>query len=162
MKDDSMRALLSTTSRKQLELVEYLIQRPHQTFKEIEHALNYNHKTIVKHIEDINLIISPCAIKKNVNNEIYIQFTDNCKIEYLYACFLKNNLEFNIIHKIIFNTNNTYLSLSTELYVNESTLRRVINKISTHLSNSLGFVIDTATLTLRVMRKRLSILLHII
>ncbi|MBO0470286.1 helix-turn-helix domain-containing protein [Enterococcus sp. DIV0242_7C1] len=139
-----MRNILSKSLQRRLSLIDYLFVYRSNSLKRIENELGYNTVTLLKDISDINEMISPCKITKAPNNEYMIFFPNDTNIEYIYSCFLKNSPEFSLLHKLITGSFDSLESLSTELFISESTLRRLIRRINSHLQPDYHFEISTS------------------
>ncbi|MEI5994368.1 helix-turn-helix domain-containing protein [Candidatus Enterococcus mansonii] len=139
-----MRNILSVPLQRRLKLVDYLFVYQAKRLNHIQEDLNYNTVTLLKDISDINEMIHPCKIIKTPNYEYILFFPNNTNIEYIYSCFLKNCLEFSLLHKLITRSFDSLESLSTELFISKSTLRRLIRRVNSHLRSDYNFEIDTS------------------
>ncbi|MDZ5759265.1 helix-turn-helix domain-containing protein [Carnobacterium maltaromaticum] len=141
-----MKNILSANHLRQVTLVEFLVKKNNTPQQDVIKLLNYNKNTFYRDVETINTYAAPIQIQLGQNVTLFIPM--NYSIGYFYSCVLFDSVEFTIIETLFFNENYSINELSEKLFISSATLRRLIKKINTELSNA-HFHIDTQTLKIR-------------
>ncbi|MBS7577961.1 MULTISPECIES: helix-turn-helix domain-containing protein [unclassified Enterococcus] len=98
-------------------------------------------------IKKINSIITPNYFE-TTKSSLNLVTVKSENISNIYANFLKNNIYFNILEKLFFNSQLTIFDLSQELFLSLSTLKRKLSELRKILS---PFNIEIKTRPLRVV-----------
>lgn len=127
--------------QRQLSLLEFILSTPDSTATSICRNLDCTPRTFAGDVVAVNNLISPVSIIRNNRGHYSLDFPDNCNLEYVYSCFLKSSLEFQILTRIILQENYNYSSLAEDFFISESTIRRTIKRMNKILEKN-GFSIS--------------------
>lgn len=124
-----MRKILQNQQLRQLEIVEFLLDKQSVLLKDVSQELYISEKTIRKDIRAINHIFSPIEISAN-GEGISLVIPNNYSIDFIYSCFLEQSLEYSIAEYCFFYPNMTIEKLAKEYQVSDSTIRRTLNRLN--------------------------------
>lgn len=148
-----MKQILSSKSRRQLELLELLLENDAITLTKASEILGIPTKTLKVDLNDLELLFDQMTIETSKKNGISLSTEPSfCKAT-IYQTFLKNSLEFQIIERL-FSQNTTINELAETLYISISTTKRMISRINKVLQLE-GFSIQLKDL--KIMGDPLSI-----
>lgn len=100
--------------------------------------------TIISTIESLNQIIHPSHIKAS-NNDLSLVIPAHDSYDYCMSKILEDSIELTILEKMFFTEKHSYLSLSEELFISESTFRRTVSQLNERLEH-FNIVIRTRPL----------------
>lgn len=136
-----LKEILSSRSKRQLELVELLADNDWLSFTRASESLNVPVKTLKSDIVELETVLSPATIE---SSKIYgIRLATNfgfCKT-IIYQKFIKNSVEFQLIEKIFLHNFSTIVDLANDLYISVSTIKRIVLRVN-QLLQIEGFTIN--------------------
>lgn len=138
---DNMRQILSSKTRRQLELVELLFENEWITFVKASERLKVPTKTLKADINELDLLFNEIKIKISKKHGINLVVDSNFSRANIYQTFLKNSIEFQIIQNIFVNNYTCMLDLANELFISISTLKRIVSRINKVIQVE-GFVVN--------------------
>ena len=125
-----MRRILSYRDLRHLRLVEILnLRREMMQLKTISQMLDVPIRTIHSDIRNLNSYIAPFIIV-TATTGIALEIPENYSIRYIYKKILENSLEYQLLNFAFLNEAMSMEKLSDELFISESTTKRVIKKIN--------------------------------
>lgn len=133
------KSLLSKQHGRQLKLLEFFSKNTHGTAEILRDLTNCEHGTLKNDIEILNTYINPSVIKYQ-NKQFCLILKGNMNYFSLFSKLLQNSLEVSIIEAIFFEKNCSFNSLAVKLFVSNSTLRRIINKLNESLKEEDIFI----------------------
>ncbi|MEI5993761.1 helix-turn-helix domain-containing protein [Candidatus Enterococcus mansonii] len=136
-----MKEILSSRSRRQLELMELLADHDWVTFALASESLNVPVKTLKSDIIELEALLAPATIE--ASKKYGIRLATNfgfCKTS-IYQKFLKNSVEFQLIEKIFLHNFSTIIDLADDLYTSVSTIKRIVLRVN-QLLQVEGFTIN--------------------
>lgn len=126
-------SLISKKNYQYISLVNLLFQTS-PTIDEVLDYLDVTRNTLISLIDNLNSIIDPATIEIN-QNTLCLSFDHSTTYDEIISNILKETLEYNILLTIFFKETHSYLSLSEELFISESTIRRNIKELNETLAN---------------------------
>ncbi|MCB5952823.1 helix-turn-helix domain-containing protein [Enterococcus sp. BWT-B8] len=108
------------------------------------YELNISKSTFANIINELNEIIYPIQIKY-YQNTIKLIRPPEYSFDFCIAQILKNSLEYSIMELLFFEQHPTYLAISDELFVSESTIKRIIGSIRPKLKE-IDIILQTKPL----------------
>lgn len=136
-----MKEILSTKSKRQLELMELLIDNEWVSFNIASIQLSAPVKTIKSDSMELNTIFAPTSIETSKKYGIRLTVDPTFSKATIYQKFLVNSIEFQLIEKIFLHNFSTINDLADDLYTSISTIKRLVSRINQTLQLS-GFVIN--------------------
>lgn len=136
-----MKEILSSRSKRQLELVELLADNDWVSFNAASESLNVPVKTLKSDIIELESLLVPATIESS--KKYGIRFATNfgfCKTS-IYQKFIKNSVEFQLIEKIFLHNFSTIIDLADDLYTSVSTIKRIVLRVN-QLLQIEGFTIN--------------------
>ncbi|MGX7243833.1 helix-turn-helix domain-containing protein [Enterococcus quebecensis] len=136
-----MKEMLSSRSKRQLELMEILADNEWVTFITASESLNVPVKTLKSDIVELEALLAPATIESSKKYGIRLATNFGfCKTS-IYQKFLKNSVEFQLIEKIFLHNFSTIIDLADDLYTSVSTIKRIVQRVNQHLQIE-GFTIN--------------------
>lgn len=123
-----MRRILNNNLRRQLEIVECLVEFEIQTIGELQQSIDVDEKTIKKDIQIINNLIEPVKVESDQLN-YQIIWPEKWGINHVYAKFLEVSLEFQVLELVIIEEKFNYSDLAERFFISISTLRRMLSRM---------------------------------
>lgn len=138
---DTLKEILSSRSKRQLELIELLADNDWVPFTAASEKLAIPIKTLKSDIIELETLLAPATIESSKKYGIRLTTTINfCKTS-IYQKFLKNSVEFQLIEKIFMHNFSTIVDLSNNLYISVSTIKRMVQRVN-QLLQLEGFTIN--------------------
>lgn len=137
--------ILSNKLKRQLHLLELLFEEETYRFQDIEKKLSCSAKTLRNDLTDINSYAKEIHIKMDRDVGVTVTIAPHVTEDYIYQTILKESIEFRFLEAILLTRYRSYLELCEELFISESTLRRIVKKINQ--------VLKTHKLTIRGLIK---------
>ncbi|MGX6962789.1 helix-turn-helix domain-containing protein [Vagococcus xieshaowenii] len=132
--------LLSDRDRLCIQLIKMLKERNY-TYEELCKMFDISRNNLNKLISDLNAIIGePIILIQKV--DITLNINNNLSYDGCISKILSQSLEYHLLEQIFFNEDMSYLTLSLELFVSESTIRKIIARLNEKLA-----LMDCAILT---------------
>lgn len=122
--------MLSNKLKRQLHLLELLFEKETYRFQDIEKKLSCSAKTLRNDLTDINSYAKEIHIKMDRDVGVTIMIAPHITEDYIYQTILKEAIEFRFLEAVVLNHYDSYLELCEELFISESTLRRIVKKIN--------------------------------
>ncbi|WP_375179323.1 helix-turn-helix domain-containing protein [Enterococcus rotai] len=136
-----MKEILSSRSKRQLELMELLADNDWVTFPTASEILNVPVKTLKSDIIELEALLAPTTIESSKKYGIRLAANfDFCKTS-IYQKFIKNSVEFQLIEKIFLHNFSTIIDLADDLYTSVSTIKRIVLRVN-QLLQIEGFTIN--------------------
>ncbi|MGX7150115.1 helix-turn-helix domain-containing protein [Enterococcus ureasiticus] len=136
-----MKEILSSRSKRQLELVELLADNDWVPFIVASESLNVPVKTLKSDIIELESLLAPATIESSKKYGIrFARSFDFCKTS-IYQKFIKNSVEFQLIEKIFLHNFSTIVDLADNLYTSVSTIKRIVLRVN-QLLQVEGFTIN--------------------
>ncbi|MBO0475276.1 helix-turn-helix domain-containing protein [Enterococcus ureasiticus] len=136
-----MKEILSSRSKRQLELVELLVDNDWVPFTAASESLNVPVKTLKSDIIELEALLAPATIESS--KKYGIRFATSfgfCKTS-IYQKFIKSSVEFQLIEKIFLHNFSTIVDLADDLYTSVSTIKRIVLRVN-QLLQIEGFTIN--------------------
>lgn len=136
-----MKEILSSRSKRQLELVELLVDHDWVPFSVASESLNVPVKTLKSDIIELETLLAPATIESS--KKYGIRFATSfgfCKTS-IYQKFIKSSVEFQLIEKIFLHNFSTIVDLADDLYTSVSTIKRIVLRVN-QLLQIEGFTIN--------------------
>lgn len=125
-----MRKILSLQDSRILKLIEFLYDKDELFMGDLCNKLDVSPKTLKRDIEHARLILFPIDIKVSGHKGVKIIIPSNYSIKYIYSALLSESLEYSVLEKIFLCETYTVETLSEDLFLSSSSLRRMVNKIN--------------------------------
>lgn len=136
-----MKEILSSRSKRQLELMELLADNDWLTFNTASETLNVPVKTLKSDIVELGALLAPTTIESSKKYGIrLVSNFDFCKTS-IYQNFIKHSVEFQLIEKIFLHSFSTITGLAEDLYISVSTIKRIVLRVN-QLLQIEGFTIN--------------------
>ncbi|WP_086314529.1 hypothetical protein A5821_002106 [Enterococcus sp. 7F3_DIV0205] len=136
-----MKEILSSRSKRQLELMELLADNDWVTFTTASETLNAPVKTLKSDIIELETLLAPATIESSKKYGIRLATNFGfCKTS-IYQKFIKNSVEFQLIEKIFLHNFSTIVDLADDLYTSVSTIKRIVLRVN-QLLQIEGFTIN--------------------
>ncbi|EOH95070.1 hypothetical protein UAW_02149 [Enterococcus haemoperoxidus ATCC BAA-382] len=136
-----MKEILSSRSKRQLELMELLADNDWVTFSTASEALSAPVKTLKSDIIELETLLAPATIESSKKYGIRLATNFGfCKTS-IYQKFIKNSVEFQLIEKIFLHNFSTIVDLADDLYISVSTIKRIVLRVN-QLLQIEGFTIN--------------------
>lgn len=142
-----MKQILSSKTRRQLELVELLFENDWITFVKASELLAIPTKTLKTDLNEVELLIDHITIETSKKYGIRLNVDPVLSIANIYQIFLRNSVEFQIIETIFSNHFNSMVELAEELFISISTLKRIVSRVNKTLQLE-GFNINLKKMAL--------------
>lgn len=110
-------------------------------------AFDTSRLTVVSTIDSLNQIIHPSEVK-TINDHFSLFIPTDDSYDYCVSKILTDSIELTVLEKIFFEETHSYLSLAEELFLSESTFRRIIAQLNARLD---FFNITIKTRPLRII-----------
>lgn len=131
-----MRHLLNSSSQRQLSFMELLFENNQWTTVDATaRILNCSSRSLRSDIQAINQRFPPFNITVSIKKGIRLTWPKNFSIDYIYAIFLKESIEFRLLCTLLLDETLSIDALADHLYLSESTIKRMILRINTHLDS---------------------------
>ncbi len=127
---NNMLTILSNKLKRQLYLFELLFERETYRFQEIEKRLNCSSKTLRNDLNDLNSYAKEIMINMDRDSGVTVTIASHLTEDYIYRTILKESIEFRFLEAILLHPFTSYLELCEELFISESTLRRIVKKVN--------------------------------
>ena len=137
-----MRDLLSNHARRQLTLLEYLIEHPVATLAQISDATGYASRTLWQDAKEANSYLEPIKIEATQNG-LQLVVPQGCSVRTIYNRLLGQSKEYNLLEYLFLHEGETLEELAESLFLSLSTLRRMIVQMNKTLEKS-GILISTS------------------
>ena len=136
-----MKDILSSRSKRQLELVELLADNDWVTLATASETLNAPVKTLKSDMIELEALLAPTTIEASKKYGIRLAANyDFCKTS-IYQKFIKNSVEFQLIENIFLHSFSTIIDLADNLYTSVSTIKRIVLRVN-QLLQLEGFTIN--------------------
>ncbi|MEY8446175.1 helix-turn-helix domain-containing protein [Enterococcus ratti] len=122
--------ILSKKMKRQLLLLELLFEGETYRFQDLEHRLNCSSKTLRNDLMDIDSYAKEIKIHTDRENGIFAEIAPHVTEEYIYRIIMNEAIEYHFLESIVLNKYTNYLELAEKLFISESTLRRMVNRIN--------------------------------
>lgn len=136
-----MKAIFSSRTRRQLELLELLADADWVTFPRASKILNVPVKTLKSDIIELEALLTPTTIETSKKYGLRLATNLDFCISSIYQKFLKNSIEFQLIEKIFLHNFSTIIDLADDLYISISTIKRIVQRVNQQLQLE-GFTIN--------------------
>lgn len=138
---DIMKEVLSSRSKRQLELMELLADNDWVPFITASESLSVPVKTLKSDIIELEALLAPATIESSKKYGIRLATNFGfCKTS-IYQKFIKNSVEFQLIEKIFLHNFSTIIDLADDLYTSVSTIKRIVLRVNQILQME-GFTIN--------------------
>ncbi|GGC96693.1 helix-turn-helix domain-containing protein [Enterococcus wangshanyuanii] len=136
-----MKTILSSRTKRQLELLELIMDADWVTFPAASTMLNVPVKTLKSDIVELETLLAPATIETSKKYGLRLTTDLNfCKAT-IYQKVLKNSIEFQLIEKIFLHNFSTIIDLADNLYISISTIKRIVQRVNQQLQLE-GFTIN--------------------
>lgn len=136
-----MKDILSSRSKRQLELMELLADNEWVTFSTASELLDVPIKTLKSDIVELGALLAPTTIESSKKYGIRLVTNFSfCKTT-IYQKFIKNSVEFQLIEQIFLYDYGTVIDLANSLYISVSTIKRIVLRVN-QLLQVEGFSIN--------------------
>ena len=125
-----MRDILSDKEKRQLALLDALLEEPTATLLQISKVSGYPVRTLSDDISKLNALISPSKIISNTAG-LSLFIPANSSPREIYSRFLNESREYQLLQYLFVNETDSLADISDNLYVSESTLKRMIHTLNT-------------------------------
>ncbi|OTP12193.1 hypothetical protein A5844_000409 [Enterococcus sp. 10A9_DIV0425] len=122
--------MLSKKLKRQLKLLERLFEGGSYRFADLEKILNCSSKTIKNDLLDIQSYANGINVKMDRKDGISVTILPHVTEDYIYQIIMNESIEYRYLEVILLNNYSDYLELADYLFVSESTLRRMAEKIN--------------------------------
>jgi hypothetical protein len=122
--------ILSKKMKRQLLLLKLLFEGETYRFQELEHQLNCSSKTLRNDLIDIDSYAKEIKIHTDRENGVYAEIAPHVTEEYVYRTIMNESIEYHFLESILLNRYTNYLELAEQLFISESTLRRMVNRVN--------------------------------
>ena len=122
--------ILSKKMKRQLLLLKLLFEGEKYRFQELEHQLNCSSKTLRNDLIDIDSYAKEIKIHTDRESGVYAEIAPHVTEEYVYRTIMNESIEYHFLESILLNRYTNYLELAEQLFISESTLRRMVNRIN--------------------------------
>ncbi|EOH91559.1 helix-turn-helix domain-containing protein [Enterococcus villorum] len=122
--------ILSKKMKRQLLLLKLLFEGETYRFQELEHQLNCSSKTLRNDLIDIDSYAKEIKIHTDRESGVYAEIAPHVTEEYVYRTIMNESIEYHFLESILLNRYTNYLELAEQLFISESTLRRMVNRIN--------------------------------
>lgn len=136
-----MKEILSSRSKRQLELMELLADSDWVPFSTASESIGVPVKTLKSDIIELETLLAPVTIESSKKYGIRLAANFGfCKTSF-YQKFIKNSVEFQLIEKIFLHNFSTIIDLADNLYISVSTIKRIVLRVN-QLLQMEGFTIN--------------------
>lgn len=122
--------ILSKKMKRQLLLLELLFEGETYRFQDLERQLNCSSKTLRNDLIDIDSYAKEIKIHTDRESGVYADIAPHVTEEYIYRTIMNESIEYQFLEAILLNNYTSYLELAEKLFISESTLRRMVNRIN--------------------------------
>lgn len=128
-----LRQMLSDTTLRKLQLIEYLdLKTDPIADNQIADDLAISHRTLTHDIQQINTEYDFLHIS-NTHWGVYLEYSKGANLRSIYRYLLKNEPGFRLLDWIFRHTVPTVEKAAEDLYTSKSTIYRLVNKLNLHL-----------------------------
>lgn len=121
--------LLSKKLQRQLRLLEILFEGKKYRFGDLEVLLDCSSKTLRNDLADINSYANGIRILSDRESGVTALISPHITEDYIYRIVMEESLEFRYLEAVLLKNYDNYFALAEDLYVSESTLRRIADKV---------------------------------
>lgn len=125
-----MREILDGRLKRQLNILEILWETEWITTAELAEKIDSSEKTIRNDLSQINEIIAPLSIETSFRAGIILKKDLTTPKSFIYSKILENSLEYTLLETIFLRKASSKEELSDILYISETQVSRVINRIN--------------------------------
>ena len=125
-----MLKILSKKLKRQLRLLEYLFEGDCYRFNDLENLLGCSAKTLRNDLLDIHSYASDIKIKMTRGEGVKATILPHVTEDYIYHVIKQESMEYRYLEAILLHKFKNYLELADYLFISESTLRRIVDKIN--------------------------------
>ena len=130
-----MLKILSKKLKRQLKLLEYLFEGETYRFNDLEHLLGCSAKTLRNDLLDIHSYASDIKIQMTREEGVRATILPHVTEDYIYQVIKQESIEYRYLEAILLHKFKNYLELADYLFISESTLRRIVDKINPMLQS---------------------------
>ena len=146
-----MDKLLTKTQKRQLHLIEYLIDKKkagkYSTFSELNEVLNSTERVLKNDINYINTNLDQFHISE-IEGTIFIETTENMSIETVYHFFFDKSISFNLLEYIFIHKDIEIEKLADKFFFSTPSLYRIINDTNKIIKSRYNIKIKTHPLAI--------------
>ena len=125
--------ILSKKMKRQLLLLELLFEGETYRFQDLESQLKCSSKTLRNDLMDIDSYAKEINIHTDRENGIFAEIAPHVTEEYIYRIIMNESIEYQFLEAIVLNKYTNYLEVTEQLFISESTLRRMVKRINLSL-----------------------------
>lgn len=130
-----MLKILSKKLKRQLKLLEYLFEGNTYRFNDLENLLGCSAKTLRNDLLDLNSYASDITIQMTREEGVKATILPHVTEDYIYQVIKQESIEYRYLEAILLHKFKNYLELADYLFISESTLRRIVDKINPMLQS---------------------------
>lgn len=130
-----MLKILSKKLKRQLKLLEYLFEGGTYRFNDLENLLGCSAKTLRNDLLDIHSYASDIKIQMTREEGVRATILPHVTEDYIYQVIRQESIEYRYLEAILLHKFKNYLELADYLFISESTLRRIVDKINPMLES---------------------------
>ncbi|EMF0424437.1 helix-turn-helix domain-containing protein [Enterococcus hirae] len=119
--------------KRQLLLLELLFEGETYRFQDLESQLKCSSKTLRNDLMDIDSYAKEINIHTDRENGIFAEIAPHVTEEYIYRIIMNESIEYQFLEAIVLNKYTNYLEVTEQLFISESTLRRMVKRINLSL-----------------------------
>ena len=125
--------ILSKKMKRQLLLLELLFEGETYRFQDLDSQLKCSSKTLRNDLMDIDSYAKEINIHTDRENGIFAEIAPHVTEEYIYRIIMNESIEYQFLEAIVLNKYTNYLEVTEQLFISESTLRRMVKRINLSL-----------------------------
>lgn len=130
-----MLKILSKKLKRQLKLLEYLFEGDTYRFNDLENLLGCSAKTLRNDLLDIHSYANDIKIQMTREEGVKATILPHVTEDYIYQVIKQESIEYRYLEAILLHKFKNYLELADYLFISESTLRRIVDKINPMLQS---------------------------
>lgn len=128
-----MREILDGRLKRQLNILEILWETEWITTSELVEKADSSEKTIRNDLSQVNEMIAPLSIETSFRSGVILKKDLMTPMSFIYSKILEKSLEYTLLETVFFGIVHSKEELSDILYVSETQVARVINRINHEL-----------------------------
>ena len=129
-----MREILDGRLKRQLKILEILWDTQWMTTAELAEMIESSEKTTRNDLSQINEMIAPLTIETSFRSGVLLKKNLKTPKAFIYSKILSKSLEYTLLETLFFRRVSSKDDLSDSLYISETQVSRVINRINQVIS----------------------------
>lgn len=129
-----MREILDGRLKRQLKILEILWDTQWMTTAELAEMIESSEKTTRNDLSQINEMIAPLTIETSFRSGVLLKKNMKTPKAFIYSKILSKSLEYTLLETLFFRRVSSKDDLSDSLYISETQVSRVINRINQVIS----------------------------